>query len=76
MCKISVRNDVIKDILKKNNDVHRISDGTIGSAWPGFCFIHFYFYVAYLHGLQLCGSRDIIHNSMLKMRKKSTCTFG
>ena len=23
------RNDIIKDILKKKNDVHRISDGTI-----------------------------------------------
>ena len=29
MCKISVQNDIIKDILKKNNDVHWISDGTI-----------------------------------------------
>ena len=29
MCKISVRNDTIKDILKKKNDVHWISDGTV-----------------------------------------------
>ena len=29
MCKISVRNDIIKDILKKKNDVRWISDGTI-----------------------------------------------
>ena len=30
MCEISVRNDIMKQILKKKNDVHWISDGTIG----------------------------------------------
>ena len=29
VCKISVRNDIIKDILKKKNDDHWISDGTV-----------------------------------------------
>ena len=29
MCKISVWNDISKDILKKKNDVHWISDGTV-----------------------------------------------
>ena len=29
MCKISVQNDIIKDILKKKNDVHWISDFTV-----------------------------------------------
>ena len=28
MCKIQEWNDIIKDILKKKNDVHWISDGT------------------------------------------------
>ena len=29
MRKISVQNDIIKDILRKKNDVHWISDGTV-----------------------------------------------
>ena len=29
MCKISVRKDIIKDTLKKKNDVHWNSDGTV-----------------------------------------------
>ena len=31
LCKISVRNDIIKDTLKKKNDVHWISDGTVST---------------------------------------------
>ena len=33
----SSQNDIIKDILKKKNDVHWISDGTVGTYFVQAC---------------------------------------